>query len=161
MMEDRVEYEWVRGIKYYDRIYAFLKEIDNSMIPRISDRVGVEDYAQKLSERAETIFWIVEGTDVGSCSVYCDREVAFISSIAVKKEFLQQNIGTKVMVEVKQHARECGCRMIRLEVHQENSAALCYYKKNVFVGQNIHGAWITMECELNETTEEAQAWKKS
>ena len=128
-----IEYEWVKGIQYQDRIYQFLKEINAIMIPTLSDRVCISDYSKKLASLAENLFIGQNGCDIASCSVYCNSEVAFISSIAVKKEFLNRGIGTFLINETKQYTRRKKCKSIQLEVYCQNSRALKFYKKNSFV----------------------------
>ena len=128
-----IEYQWVKGIQYKDRICQFLNEIDSIMIPTLSERVYIADYAGKLAHLAETLFIVQKGCDIASCSVYCNSEFAFITSIAVKKDFLKQGIGTILMNEVKSHAISKGCESIQLEVYTQNSIALMFYEKNDFM----------------------------
>ena len=138
----RLEYEWIKGKEYSDRIAAFLYEIDEIVVPALSKRLDIPEYARKLSERAETLFVT---DDIASCSVYCDTEIAFISSIAVKKEFLMQHIGTALMDEVKRYVQTKNCRCIQLEVHLENMSAQALYKKAGFVCIRTEGGWKRME----------------
>lgn len=127
-----LEYEWVNGVQYQNRIESFLKEIDAIMIPTLSERVCIWDYAGKLAHLAETLYIVREECDIASCSVYCNSKVAFISSIAVKSEFLGQGIGGILMDEVKRYVREKKCESIQLEVYTQNTIALKFYAKNGF-----------------------------
>ena len=119
-----LEYEWVKGVRYQNRIESFLNEIDAIMVPTLSERVCIWDYAGKLARLAETLYIVREECDIASCSVYCNSKVAFISSIAVKRGFLGQGIGSVLMDEVK--------RYVRLEVYTPNTIALKFYAKNGF-----------------------------
>lgn len=130
---NNLEYEWVNGEQYQKRIYQFLNEIDAIMIPTLSERVCILDYAAKLANLAETLYIVYKHCDIASCSVYCNSQIAFISSIAVKQEFLGQGIGTALMEEVKRHVRAKHCESIQLEVYAQNSVALKYYIKNGYV----------------------------
>ena len=76
----KLEYEWEIGIQYYNRIYQFLNEVDAIMLPPLSERVCISDYAEKLACLAETLFIVQDGCDIASCSVYCNSETAFIST---------------------------------------------------------------------------------
>lgn len=128
----RLEYEWVNGVQYQNRIVCFLNEIDEIMIPTLSERVCIWDYAGKLAHLAKTLYIVCEECDIASCSVYCNSKVAFISSIAVKREFLGQGIGSVLMDEVKRYVREKNCESIQLEVYTQNTVALKFYAKNGF-----------------------------
>ena len=48
--------EWVHGIEYKKRILAFLYKIDDIMVPALRGRVDIPSYAEKISQKAETIF---------------------------------------------------------------------------------------------------------
>lgn len=63
-----------------------MNEIDAIMVPTLSERVCIWDYAGKLARLAETLYIVREECDIASCSVYCNSKVAFISSIAVKED---------------------------------------------------------------------------
>lgn len=128
-----LKYEWVNGEQYQERIYSFLKEIDEIMIPSLSSRVCIFEYASKLARLAESLYIFDGKGDIASCSVYCNSKVAFISSIAVKKEFLERGIGTLLITEVKKYVRTKGCEEIHLEVYAQNSVALSFYIKNGFI----------------------------
>ncbi len=149
-MKRRLKYDWVQGSLYFDRIYAFLLSIDDIMIPRLSERVSIREYAEKLSKCSDTLFVMQGETDIGACSVYCNRQEAFVSSIALKREFLYQNIGTKMMEEVKSHTQQCGCKVLQLKVHEMNVAAIGYYKKNGFQKKEAKLPWILLEYKLKD-----------
>ena len=36
-----LEYEWVKGVRYQNRIESFLNEIDAIMVPTLSERVCI------------------------------------------------------------------------------------------------------------------------
>lgn len=146
-----LKFEWRKGIQYQDRLCQFLNEIDEIMIPALSERVCISDYAGKLASLAENLFMVQNGRDIASCSVYCNSKIAFISSIAVKKEFLNHGIGTALMNEVKQYARKKQCESIQLEVYEQNTIALKFYKKNRFTIIAENSNFKRMECLLSKT----------
>lgn len=143
-----MDFQWVTGIEYHARIVDFLLSIDEIMIPKLSDRVNVTEYAMKLALRADTLFVSEFSVDVGACSVYCDTQNAYISSIALKKDYMQHGIGKKIMENVKTHAIDKSCSLIRLEVAEDNRNAVSYYRKNGFEMINMREGWLLMECKL-------------
>lgn len=133
-MRERVVYcmEWVKGTEQEKRIYDFLTITDEDFIPRLSGRVEIDAYARKLSQYAETVFVCADGTDISSCSLYCDTKVAYISSFAVRKEHGRRGVGTAMMKEVKSFCKKMDCERIRLEVFKENKSAVSFYQKEGF-----------------------------
>lgn len=155
-METVLAYEWIHGKEYVDRICQFLFDIDEDMIPRLSPRVNIDEYAGKLAERAITLFVTSNSCDIASCSVYCDTQNAFISSIAVKKEYWRHHIGTRLINEVKAYVRKQGCLRIRLEVYRDNIQAIGFYKKNGFQCVQETSQWFVMEFMLAEKSTESR-----
>ena len=118
------------------------------MSPPLSERVNLLEYAQKVSEKADTLFIKNSGEEIASCSIYCNREVGFITSIAVKEEYHKQHIGSEMLKEVKDHARKKGCNRIKLEVYRSNFIAINFYIKNDFNRIKSDNDWIIMECKI-------------
>lgn len=148
-MVQEITYEWTSGLQCADRIYDFLRDIDEIMIPPLQGRVDIREYAEKLAEKADTVFARRKGRDIASCSIYCNTQEAFISSIAVKKPFLKQHVGSNMMAKVITHAKEQKCRSICLEVYESNTSAVKFYQKNGFEKKKCTHEWITMECKLH------------
>lgn len=144
MDKQKIEYVWSDKGEG-KRIYQFLIETDNCFIPKLSERVNIEEYAQKLAQNAENIFVSYEGQDIGACSVYCNSDIAFISSFAVKPEYMRMKIGSHMMGQVVQQTKQLKCKSIRLEVYASNSAARTFYEKCGFVSIAQKDEWITMD----------------
>lgn len=130
------------------RIYNFLSEVDHILIPPLSERVDIKEYAKKLAQNAENIFVCWDNQDAGSCSVYCNSETAFISSFAVKPVYMRMKLGSKMMEHVINHAKELLCKRIRLEVHTRNLVAIAFYERCGFVCINQEDEWLIMEYKL-------------
>lgn len=148
MLENELFYEWCNGIEYSSRISIFLAEIDDVMVPPLKKRVDIDKYTQKLATNADTIFVVKDLQDIASCSIYCDLQDAFISSIAVKREFLHNGIGTFMLKKVIKHSQKRGCQGISLKVHSNNIRAVHFYKKNGFYFTETSENWNTMELDL-------------
>lgn len=136
---------WVKGEENKNRICAFLKKVDDYMIPAISERVKLDDYAQKLAVCADTVFFENNGIDIASCSVYCNHREAFISSIAVDKKYFRRNIGSQLLDEVKSYIKKIGCTSLELSVSKHNFTAIAFYNKNGFQQVNENSDWKNMK----------------
>lgn len=135
--------EWITGMEYCSRIENFLYKVDAYFIPRLSERVCIKDYACKLAKYAETVFFINSNEDIASCSVYCNREIAYISSIAVKPEYMRRGVGERLIDEVKKNVR-LKCNAIELHVCVYNRQAINFYLANDFIKEHIKEDWIKM-----------------
>ena len=71
MCKEALIYEWCEGEQYTQRIRDFLNDIDECMIPRLSQRVNIKEYSHKLARNAHTLFADFGGEDIGACSIYC------------------------------------------------------------------------------------------
>lgn len=145
MKNEKLKLEWVHGWESTERVCAFLKEIDFEMMPSLSERVELHEYAKKLSGYADNLFIVKDGVDVASCSVYCNTENAFISSIAVKAAYRKQHIGTFMLREVKAHIKKHHCVKLCLNVYINNDVAIQFYENNGFSYKEQQGQWIMME----------------
>lgn len=142
-------FEWIHASENSKgRILKFLREIDSTMIPVLSARVELELYADKLAKRAETLFVYTGIEDVGSCSVYCNTENAFITSIAVKTEFRRMHIGSEILKQTKQHVKNRGCKKIVLNVYETNKTAISFYLKSGFCIIENKNEWLKMEWKI-------------
>ena len=71
--------------------------------------------------------------------------MAYITSIAIKAEFSNRNIGMHMMSMVKDYITEKGCTQIQLHVHKTNAVAISFYKKCGFSKKAEDTSWLTME----------------
>nr|WP_302600040.1 GNAT family N-acetyltransferase [uncultured Cellulosilyticum sp.] len=130
-----VSFKWCSGELYKNKIEKFLYEIDEHMIPSLSSRVSILKYADKIAKCADTVFGYSDnlGEEVAACSVYCNNEIAFITSFAVKREYTNKHIGSILMNEVVRRCKERKCVEIQLEVYDENRYARMFYMNRGFI----------------------------
>ncbi|TCL59372.1 ribosomal protein S18 acetylase RimI-like enzyme [Kineothrix alysoides] len=132
------------------RLYNFLMKMDSYMVPPLSERVCIKDYAKKLSEYAD-IFYVQTGEiDCGHCAIYMNqKEESYISSFGVLPEYQGLGAGSLLMQNVLQNATGQGIRKISLEVHKDNKKALRLYSSMGFKSMEIEGEFIKMVKELH------------
>lgn len=143
-----IKFEWINGKDYNERILKFLIEVDSDISPRVSSRVDLNLYSCKLAQYAMNLFVMYNEMDIAACSVYCNRQEAYISSIAVKKEHRKQGIGNEMLEVIKKYVFSRGCTTIKLEVYKNNDKAIKYYEKNGFEIQISNGEMLEMLCKL-------------
>jgi len=69
-----------------------------------------------------------EGKDVGRLRIVRSPEYVYIGGIQILPEFQNKGIGTALFSELKEESKKTGVPII-LEVHDENAAAMSFYKE--------------------------------
>ncbi len=144
-MRDLLIKEWLNGEQYQNRIENYLNEVNSIIIPKLDERVIIHEYAEKLSKNAWTLFLSVKTQDIASCSVYCNQEFAFITSIAVLPQYQKQGLGHILIEETKDFIRSKGCQGLRLDVHGSNLIAIHFYEKLGMRVVEQKDGWLKME----------------
>lgn len=134
---DEIEFE---HITYSDinevRLGELVKDLDNEYIPPISSLVDdLQDYIGKMIKNAIIVIAKSNGEDIGFIATYCNdtsKRKAYITSIAVKKDFRLKKIGKKLVDIAIDDSMEKDMLTIELEVQQENILAINFYTKYGF-----------------------------
>lgn len=98
-----------------------------------------ELFAEKIYSSGITIAIYREGL-IGFSCFYCNdnqSKTAYLSLIAVKREYEHQGYGTRLVEEVKQIARDKEMNRLRLEVRKNNDRAISLYKKEGFLPEQM------------------------
>jgi len=112
-----------------------LTRCDADFIPRLSARVVISDYAQKLADSAVRFEAWSDDTLVGLVAAYCndiEEGIAFITSVSVLRGWMGKGIGARLVEECIAHAAALGMRQVALEVSSENQSAIRLYEKRGF-----------------------------
>lgn len=118
-----------------EAIASHLQDCDDRFIPRLSARVDLRSYAQKLSSFSERIeAWSARGLE-GLMAVYLNQaegSLGFISSMSVNDKFSGRGLGSELMNAGCSLARKKGFRGLQLEVSQADLPAQAFYRKHGF-----------------------------
>jgi len=116
-------------------IVDHLRACNQSFIPPLSSRCEISEYAQKLISHSICFEAWKEQLLIGLIAIYCNRrntESAYISNISVLPTFQGNGIGTRLLLECAQYARQLGYGFIDLNVDQRNISAIALYVKHGF-----------------------------
>jgi ribosomal protein S18 acetylase RimI-like enzyme len=116
-------------------IREHLNLCDAAFIPRLSDRVNIAEYAQKIVARARRFEAWQDGELVGLVAAYCnapDGQAAFVTSVSVLPLAQGIGIGSLLMQRCIAAIRATGLRRIELEVGVDNASAIAVYRKQGF-----------------------------
>ena len=154
---NRVVIEHLTPPSDINRLKKMLIELNEVIVPNLSDRVDIDGYAQKLADLADVFYVVEDGRDIGNCTVYLnDTDSGFISSIALKAEYHRKGIGKRLLEEVKKTANDKEISYIRLEVFADNLGAVDFYRKMGFDIVKRKGDWIMMQFDNNRQAEGGQ-----
>ena len=116
----------------YQEFLLFLQETDDLIVPPISSRVKLEDYAQKVTKNA-TMFVAKKGEEwIGVEAVYFKPypEFSFSTYLCVKKEFQNDStVGMELMLRQKRYLKENKTKGLRFAIRKSNAPLLNYHLK--------------------------------
>ena len=136
------------------QICGHLQACDAMFIPRLSERVAIAGYAEKLAARARRFEAWDGGELVGLVAAYCnapDRRQAFITSVSVLPKAQGRGIASQLMDRCIAAVRDAGFARLELEVGAKNESAIALYGKHGLRLVAENGGMAVMAVELNGT----------
>lgn len=116
-------------------ISDFFKEHDDHYFEKLSDRVDIDDYSQKLLENSLqfTLRDDIDLIGLSPCYFNNDKEkVGYISSLTIKEDFRGRKLGSAMIKEIAQFARNKKYNTIMVKIHYDNHISHNFYLKNGF-----------------------------
>lgn len=126
---------------------------DADFVPPLSDRVDLNDYAQKIARKAMRFEAWSNDTLVGLVAAYCNDQmnhIAYITSVSVLKAWTGKGIATRLVHHCIEYARAMGMRQVRLEVACDNKQAVRLYAKSGFIADKSDGPFTIMNLYFKE-----------
>ncbi len=125
-----------------------LLRCDVDFVPPLSDRVNINDYAQKIANKAARFEAWSGGTLIGLVAAYCndsESRISYITSVSVLREWTGKGIARDLTNLCIEHAQAMGMRQISLEVASDNAPAIKLYEKSGFVASKANPPFVTMD----------------
>lgn len=113
-----------------DKLTLVHRLCDKDFIPRLSSKVDIDDYCQKLYQKADTLSLLHNNQVVGLVSLYTNNleaRIAYVSSVCLLKEFRGKGYARLLLSKALEYAKAKGMLSIQLEVGQDNIAAIGLY----------------------------------
>lgn len=126
---------------------------DTRFIPRLSERVDITDYAQKIATNAMRFEAWSGDVLVGLVAVYCNDKVtlsAYITSVSVLQEWAGEGVAVRLLDRCIAHAKAVGLRQIGLQVGLDNVRARSLYAKIGFIARNTGEQFVEMTLGLEQ-----------
>ena len=113
-------------------------------MPHFLEKIeSLNDYARKVLRYGNVYVIKSEAGRKGFIIFYANdrnENKAYVSLIAVSKEFRRQKIGTKLLSVCERVSKEMGMNGVRLEVDRDNTKAQKFYESIGFYVQKDTGA---------------------
>lgn len=133
-----------------------LLRCDADFVPPLSGRVDINEYAQKIANKAARFEAWSGGTLVGLVAAYCNDQESnnsYITSVSVLRELSGKGIARELTNLCIEHAQTLGMRQISLEVASDNAPAIKLYEKSGFVASKTNPPFVTMDLLLKNGKE--------
>lgn len=128
-----------------------LRECDVDISPRLSSRVNIDSYAQKIISHAVRFEAWAEGRLVGVLAAYCndpERKISYITNVSVLRGLRGNGIADGLMMQCVQNAKKCDFKKISLEVAAENYPAIKLYEKHGFLVRKLNEEFVILDLYL-------------
>ena len=122
-------------IKDIDKVIRCLRQFDASAPIRISERYkDLNLYAQKLYNNANNYYFVRDKKTLGFISFYANYgDTAYLALIAVEPAHKGLGIGSQMLEFALDVSRGQGMKRMKLEVSRENTEAIAFYLKKLFI----------------------------
>jgi ribosomal protein S18 acetylase RimI-like enzyme len=150
-MNDSVELRY--NVATATEIADHLASNDAAFIPRLSERVTISEYAQKIVDRAERFEAWAHGSLIGLVAAYFNETAArnaFITSVSVMPAYRHQGLATRLLVACVESARRRHLDEVSLEVDRENLPAVDLYRTQGFTVASVSGRTIRMNLDTRK-----------
>ena len=131
-MEEIKYYTFQPGTVDYHEFLTYLEDTDDLIVPRLSSRVNLEEYAKKVVKNA-TMFVAKKGSEwIGVEAVYFNEypEFSYNTHLSVKKEYQSNsNVGMDIMLMQRKYLKEHRTKGLRFAIRKSNAALLNYHIK--------------------------------
>jgi len=137
-----------------EQIAQHLWACSPNFIPALSEKVNIEEYAQKLAQRAVN-FEAWDGEVLaGMVSAYLNdpaRRAGFITNVSTVGGYSGQGIGSTLLRQCIERAQEQGFLSIGLEVNKQSLGAVRLYQKLGFVAVGDTETMLKMNLTLRDS----------
>lgn len=114
-----------------EKFFDFIKKINYDFPIPVSEKVDLNEYCEKLWEKAELVAEVQEGEIRGLVAGYVNdlkNGSAYMSLLGVSRDFRNQGLGKKLVHQFVLLCREKQIRSVNLYTHKTNQAAIKMYE---------------------------------
>ncbi|MFU9813885.1 GNAT family N-acetyltransferase [Acinetobacter radioresistens] len=136
---------------FFDQIEHMVKTEYSLSGRDFIDVDNVDNYVNKIKNKAELVAHIVEGVCVGFIAFYANdeaKENAFITMVMIRSDMRGRKIAGSLLTAVLENLKSRGFKFCNLEVRTNNTNAIKLYENLGFKIKSINSNSIFMFKEL-------------
>jgi ribosomal protein S18 acetylase RimI-like enzyme len=133
-------------------IYSHLLECKDGFIPPLDETVNILEYSVKIIERSVTFEAWEDELLAGFIAAYfndLNTHTGYITNVSLLKKYEGKGIAAALMRMCIQYAGQNDFQEIKLEVHQDNKAAIYLYRRFQFAETGNNGDFVIMSLKIN------------
>ena len=147
---DQTGLEWKHNQSSVNDILNHFKQCDNNFMDELASRVDIEDYAQKLVDKAQR-FEIWNGDClIGLLAAYCNDEIDYITNVSVDRNYTGRGLGQDLLKRCVAVSKSQSKNSIELEVKKDNEIAIKLYNKMNFNKISEENGYLKLRNIINE-----------
>ncbi len=134
-----------------DAVGAHLWACDAAFVPKLSEGLDIDAYAEKIVRHAITFEAWQEGLLVGLVAAYIndvERRISYVTNVTVEPVLMGKDVAAILFESCLASAREKDFDAMELEVAQDNHRAIRFYEKFGFQVQGRRNAKLQMALNL-------------
>ena len=142
-----------RNVASSAQIQGHLDQCDAHFSPRLSGRVNLLEYAEKLALHSERFEAWADSALVGLVAIYVNdkkTQLAHVSNVSVAPEWQGRQIAQNLISSAIQYARSLHFSLIRLTVDERSKNAVHLYTKIGFTVFESNGSLLLMQKVLTK-----------
>lgn len=127
------------------QIQSILLACDDYFIPKLSERVDISEYSQKIFDKSSR-FEAWDGNNlVGLIAMY---ENGYITNVSVLSAYNNKGIASSLLAKCIEYSIQKDIKSIELEVNEKNITAISLYNKYKFAVKKEENSSKIMKLEL-------------
>ncbi len=143
--------EYKTGVASKNEIYIHLLDCDGHFIPKLSDRVKISEYSEKISNKAINFeAWDINKL-IGLVSMYVNEEnisFGYITNVSILNEYKNRGIASNLLKKCIEYSNEINLNWISLEINANNASAINLYNKFNFIEEKHKNSSIFLKLKL-------------
>jgi ribosomal protein S18 acetylase RimI-like enzyme len=140
--------QWKHNQAVKNQILTHFQNCDQAFVDELSSRVNMNEYVDKLINKAERIELWDQDKLIGMLAVYWNKTQDYISNISVDSNYTKRGIGTELVERCVSISSAQGKSSIAIEVQVDNKSAIKLYQKSGFDCGNENNSYIGMKVTL-------------
>ena len=134
-----------------EEIDSHLRVCSGNFSPSLNEKVNINEYSQKIFERATTFEAWSSDTLVGLVAAYFndfENHIGYITHVSVMSAYQGIGIASELVKECIKYAEQNQFKEIHLEVRKDNSLAIQLYKEIGFMDFEEKDDSVLMKFEI-------------